>query len=106
MDPSAGVSEDEHSALGSVREVVYAGSATRFLVDLDVGGSLMVLQQNLTTSSMDVMAFRESRVRLVWHRDHEFRVAGSTTTETARSAEADQAAVDGEGTSSTAGQHG
>ena len=66
---------DEHCALAArSREVVYAGSATRFLVDLDAGGTLMVLQQNLRTSSMDVMAYRESRVRLLWHRDHEFRV--------------------------------
>ncbi len=61
-----------------MREVVYAGSATRFVVDLDAGGTLIVLQQNLRTSSMDVLAYRETRVRLVWHRDHEFRVADAT----------------------------
>jgi putative spermidine/putrescine transport system ATP-binding protein len=72
--PTAEAAPDEHSALGTVREVVYAGSATRFVVDLDEGGTLMVLQQNLTTSSMDVLAYRESRVRLIWHRAHEFRV--------------------------------
>jgi putative spermidine/putrescine transport system ATP-binding protein len=69
------VGPDEHSATGVVNEVVYAGSATRFLVDLDVGGRLMVLQQNLRTSSMDVLTYRETRVRLVWEREHEFRVA-------------------------------
>ena len=31
-----------------------SGSATRFVVDLDAGGTLVVLQQNLPTSSMDV----------------------------------------------------
>ncbi len=69
---------DVHSALGTVREVIYAGSATRFVVDLDAGGSLMVLQQNLRTTSTEVASYRESRVRLVWHRNHEFRVADAT----------------------------
>ena len=77
MDAAVQPNGDDHevrSALGTVREVVYAGSATRFLVDLDAGGSLMVLQQNLRTSSMDVLAYRESRVCLLWQRAHEFRV--------------------------------
>ena len=60
---------------GTVREVVYVGSATRFVVDLDAGGSLVALQQNHATSSMDVLGFRDARVRLVWSKEHEFRVA-------------------------------
>ena len=44
----------EHGAAGTVREVVYVGSATRFLVDLDAGATLVALQQNQQTSSMDV----------------------------------------------------
>ena len=61
-----------------MREVVYVGSSTRFLVDLAAGGSLMALQQNLQTSSMDVLAYRESRVRLAWRAEHEFEIANST----------------------------
>jgi putative spermidine/putrescine transport system ATP-binding protein len=66
--------EGEDSALGTVREVVYVGSGTRFLVDLEVGGSLMALQQNQRTSSMDVVAMRGRQVRLVWRKEHEYRV--------------------------------
>jgi putative spermidine/putrescine transport system ATP-binding protein len=65
---------DQCSAAGSVAEVVYLGDSTRFLVDLDAGGRLTVLQQNLETSSEDVAAFRGSRVRLQWHQRHNFRV--------------------------------
>ncbi len=76
---SAGVDEQhaahEDSAPGTVREVVYVGSATRFVVDLDAGGSLVALQQNHATSSMDVLGLRDARVRLVWSKEHEFRVA-------------------------------
>jgi putative spermidine/putrescine transport system ATP-binding protein len=66
---------DEHSAAGTVSEVVYAGPATRFVVDLDAGGRLIALQQNLQVSSMDVMGLRGTRVNLVWHRQHEFAIA-------------------------------
>jgi len=69
--------EPEHStatATGTVAEVVYLGDATRFLVDLDAGGRLTALQQNLETSSEDVAAYRGARVRLQWHRRHAVQV--------------------------------
>ena len=65
---------DEDGALGTVREVVYVGSSTRFLVDLDAGATLMALRQNLQTSSMDVQGMRDSRVQLIWKKEHEFEV--------------------------------
>ncbi|NJP22957.1 ABC transporter ATP-binding protein [Microbispora hainanensis] len=65
---------DEHEAAGVIREVVYAGPATRFVVDLDAGGRLIALQQNLEASSMDVTGLRGARVRLVWNRRHEFPI--------------------------------
>ncbi|NED35923.1 ABC transporter ATP-binding protein [Streptomyces sp. SID8499] len=58
------------STAGTVAEVVYRGDATRFLVDLDAGGRLTALQQNLETSAEDVAAYRGARVRLAWHRRH------------------------------------
>jgi putative spermidine/putrescine transport system ATP-binding protein len=69
------VGRGEHSAAGTVAEVVYAGPATRFVVDLDAGGRLIALQQNLQVSSMDVLGLRGARVRLVWQRRHEFAIA-------------------------------
>ncbi|GER99064.1 ABC transporter ATP-binding protein [Acrocarpospora corrugata] len=72
--PDEPVADGEHSATGLVTEVVYAGPATRFVVDLDAGGRLIALQQNLQVSSMDVMGLRGTRVRLVWHRRHEFAI--------------------------------
>jgi putative spermidine/putrescine transport system ATP-binding protein len=68
---------DEHAAAGTVREVVYVGSATRFLVDLDAGAELVALQQNLQTSSMDVQQLRGAPVQLIWKKEHEFEVAGA-----------------------------
>jgi putative spermidine/putrescine transport system ATP-binding protein len=71
LKESAEADEPEHAtATGTVAEVVYLGDATRFLVDLDGGGRLTALQQNLETSSEDVAAYRGARVRLQWHRRH------------------------------------
>ncbi len=64
----------EHSAAGVVRDVVYVGAATRFVVDLEVGGYLVALQQNLQTSSMDVLGMRGHQVQLIWRREHETAV--------------------------------
>lgn len=63
--------EGEHAAAGVVREVVYVGAATRFVVDLEAGGYLVALQQNLQTSSMDVLSMRGRQVQLIWRREHE-----------------------------------
>ena len=40
------VGQGQHAVRGTVREVVYAGMSTRFVVDLAVGGSLMAVRQN------------------------------------------------------------
>ncbi|MEU2436157.1 ABC transporter ATP-binding protein [Streptomyces rubradiris] len=75
LEESAGPDEPEHAtATGTVAEVVYLGDATRFVVDLDGGGRLTALQQNLETSSADVAAYRGTRVRLRWHRRHAVRL--------------------------------
>ncbi|WP_055494094.1 ABC transporter ATP-binding protein [Streptomyces sp. TP-A0356] len=75
LKESAIADEPQHStATGTVAEVVYLGDATRFLVDLDAGGRLTALQQNLETSSEDVAAYRGTRVRLQWHRRHTVQV--------------------------------
>ncbi len=60
----------ECTAVGRIREVVYLGMSTRYLVELDGGGDLTVVEQNLRTTSMDVLAARGRRVRLAWDRAH------------------------------------
>jgi putative spermidine/putrescine transport system ATP-binding protein len=51
---------------GTVREVVYVGMVTRYVVNLDAGGELVVVRQNLETSSQDALAEQGKRVRLSW----------------------------------------
>jgi putative spermidine/putrescine transport system ATP-binding protein len=58
------------SASGRVVEVSYAGPTTRIVVDLDAGGRLVALHQNLEAPSID----RDAPVTLRWRRDHLIRV--------------------------------
>ena len=61
---------DTVSVEGTVAEVVYAGASTRFVVDLEAGARLVAVQQNLQTSSMDVLDYRDAAVRLSWKKQH------------------------------------
>ncbi len=63
------------SAAGAVREVVYLGSVTRYVVDLDEGQTLVALRQNLDTSAGEALAERGRRVRLAWAPQHANEVA-------------------------------
>jgi len=73
-EAGADVPEDMYAIDGRVRDVVYLGLYTRYLVDLDGGEDLVVVEQNLRTTSMDVLKARGRPVRLLWQRDHIRRV--------------------------------
>jgi putative spermidine/putrescine transport system ATP-binding protein len=60
---------EQHTAAGTVIDVVYLGYATRHLVDLDTGGRLAVLRQN---GEPGTAAPPGTRVRLSWHRGRTF----------------------------------
>jgi putative spermidine/putrescine transport system ATP-binding protein len=59
---------------GVVREVIYLGMVTRYIVDLDAGGSLVVVQQNLETSSQQALEAQGRRVRLSWRPEHTYEI--------------------------------
>ncbi|MFL5840634.1 MAG: ABC transporter ATP-binding protein [Thermoleophilaceae bacterium] len=60
------------SELGRIRDVVYLGMLTRYIVELDAGGELVAVRQNLETSSQDALKQRGNRVRLQWRPGHTF----------------------------------
>jgi putative spermidine/putrescine transport system ATP-binding protein len=74
QDPGAAVEPDRCTATGHVREVVYLGAVTRYTVELDLGGNLVVMEQNLATSSMEALQVRGRAVRLVWGRENNRQV--------------------------------
>ena len=67
---------DESSSLGVITKVVYLGPETRLIVDLDGGGQLSVMQQNMATESSEALALEGRKVRLTWKRLHNLALAG------------------------------
>jgi putative spermidine/putrescine transport system ATP-binding protein len=59
---------------GHIRDVVYVGMFTRYIVELDSGGELTVVKQNLETSSEEALESRGQRVRLEWRPEHTFEI--------------------------------
>jgi putative spermidine/putrescine transport system ATP-binding protein len=66
--PSDHASPDQCTATGRVRDVVYIGALTKYIVALDVGAELVVFEQNLSTSSMEALQVQGRPVRLIWDR--------------------------------------
>ena len=66
---------------GRVADVAYAGSFTRYLVALDAGGELVVVRQNLETSSADALEQRGRQVTVGWRPEHTVAVTAETTRE-------------------------
>jgi len=77
--PDATSGADETSASGTIQSVVYLGPDTRYIVDLDAGARLVVTEQNLRTTSTDVVEQQGKAVRLIWKRQHELSVADGNT---------------------------
>jgi len=61
------ISLGTEGAPGTVAEVIYAGPVTRYLVDLDAGARITVVEQNTRSSASDL---RGRPVRLSWHQEH------------------------------------
>jgi len=68
--PDTQVPTGMYFADGTVRDVIYLGLYTRYLVELESGDDLVVIEQNLDSTSMDVLAARGRPVRLLWQREH------------------------------------
>jgi putative spermidine/putrescine transport system ATP-binding protein len=69
-EPGSGSANGAHTERGHIREVVYAGMVTRYLVDLDQGGELQVVRQNLETSSSEALDAKGKQVLLQWSPEH------------------------------------
>ncbi len=70
--PTAGATVEE----GRIADVVYVGAITRYRVELDAGGELTVVSQNLERGSSEVLERRGSRARASWLPEHAFAIEG------------------------------
>src|SRR4029453_14324484 len=68
-EPTAAPPPGRCSADGAGRAVPHVGPVTRLTVQLDAGPDLVVLQQNLTTTSSQVAALTGTRGGLGWRAD-------------------------------------
>ncbi|MGN6187604.1 MAG: ABC transporter ATP-binding protein [Conexibacter sp.] len=75
------------SAVGTVREVVYLGSVTRFVVALDDGTTLVAMRQNDASDDGAAVEERGGRVRLAWSPQHMTAVEEALATEPQQSPE-------------------
>jgi putative spermidine/putrescine transport system ATP-binding protein len=66
---------------GVIREVVYIGSVTRYIVDLAAGGTLTVVRQNLEGFGGDADELRGRRVQLAWRPEHTYVIDRGETEE-------------------------
>jgi putative spermidine/putrescine transport system ATP-binding protein len=62
---------------GQIRDVAYIGAVTRYLVDLDAGGEIQVVRQNLEMSSQEALEQRGRRVRVAWRGEHAYAIPES-----------------------------
>ncbi len=65
-----------HVEEGTIADVSYAGMITRYLVDLEAGGSLQIVRQNLETTSEEAQAQRGRKVKIGWRADQTVAVKG------------------------------
>jgi putative spermidine/putrescine transport system ATP-binding protein len=63
-----------HVESGSIVDVSYAGMITRLRVELDAGGELQVVRQNLETTSQDALEQSGRKVRLGWRDVHTYAI--------------------------------
>ncbi len=69
-DDTAGM----HVEGGRVAGVSYLGVVTRYLVELEAGGELYVVRQNLETSSEEAQAERGREVKVGWRDEHTYAI--------------------------------
>jgi len=75
--PEAPAAPDQYSEEGMIRDVVYLGMYTRYLVELRDGGDLTVVEQNLQSTSMDALAAKGRQVKLMWKKEFNRPIGGT-----------------------------
>jgi len=67
--------DGEVAATGTIHDVLYLGSDTRYRVGIDAGAELIVDRQNLSITSRDALTARGRSVVLIFRREHARPVA-------------------------------
>jgi putative spermidine/putrescine transport system ATP-binding protein len=71
-------SDQVNVVAGTVEEVIYLGTATRFIVTLASGERLVVVRQNQQSGAADAASLQGAQVQLSWNRSEEHEVQAGT----------------------------
>jgi putative spermidine/putrescine transport system ATP-binding protein len=63
-----------HTEPGTVRDVAYVGMVTRYVVELDQGGELQVVRQNLEQTSAEALEQQGRKVTVGWREEHTYAI--------------------------------
>jgi putative spermidine/putrescine transport system ATP-binding protein len=74
LDEGEPATTGDHAEAGQVDDVIYLGSVTRYVVNLDAGGRLIAVTQNTETAAADVLQARGRRVTVSWREAQTFEV--------------------------------
>jgi len=78
LDPGA-QAEGLHAESGRIVDVSYAGSVTRFTVQLESGEKLQVVRQNVESASSGELRRHGDEVQIGWRLEHAAAVGGKST---------------------------
>jgi putative spermidine/putrescine transport system ATP-binding protein len=74
-------SEGLHSEPGRISEIAYAGMVTRYTVDLEAGGTLQLVRQNVDSASPEALPEQGKTVLVGWRPQHAATIGGKSTKE-------------------------
>jgi putative spermidine/putrescine transport system ATP-binding protein len=80
LDPGT-ASDGLHAESGRIVDVAYAGSVTRFTVQLDTGEKLQLVRQNVESASSGALPVQGNEVLVGWRPEHAAAVGGKSTKE-------------------------
>ena len=74
LEDAEGAPDGLHVEDGQIVDVAYIGAVTRYAVDLEAGGGIQVVSQNLEMSSQEALEQRGRRVRVAWRGEHAYEI--------------------------------
>ena len=77
LDERDPVPSGAHVEDGRIDEVVYLGMVTRYVVELDGGGRLVAVRQNLETAAEEALDARGRRIRVAWRPEQSYEIAAN-----------------------------
>jgi putative spermidine/putrescine transport system ATP-binding protein len=74
LDASEPPAPGSHSERGRIEDVIYLGAITRYVIELEAGGTLTAVRQNLETAASEALDARGSAVSVSWREDQTFEI--------------------------------